>query len=176
MKHLLQEPFTKEQFAGLKAGDIVLLTGTIYAARDAAHKKLQEMILNGEELPFDLQDALIYYAGPTPARPGKPIGSAGPTTSYRMDPYTPLLLSKGVLATIGKGPRGESIMEAMKENGAVYLAAIGGAAALIAQCVESAEVVDFAEMGTEAIRALKVKELPLVVACDSHGGNVYDQG
>ena len=176
MKHLLQEPFTKEQFAGLKAGDIVLLTGTIYAARDAAHKKLQEMILNGEELPFDLQDALIYYAGPTPARPGKPIGSAGPTTSYRMDPYTPLLLSKGVLATIGKGPRGEAIMEAMKENGAVYLAAIGGAAALIAQCVKSAEVVAFAEMGTEAIRALKVKELPLVVACDSHGGNVYDQG
>lgn len=174
MRYELTQPLTKEMAAKLQAGDMVLLSGTIYAARDAAHKRLQSMIRNGEELPFDLDGAMIYYAGPTPARPGYPIGSAGPTTSGRMDPYTPELLAKGVRATIGKGPRSREVMDAMAENTAVYLAAIGGAAALISQCIESAEVVAFEELGTEAIRALKVKELPLVVACDSHGKSVYE--
>lgn len=175
MRYELTQPLTKETVAGLQAGDMVLLSGTIYAARDAAHKKLQGMIQNGEELPFDLDGAMIYYAGPTPARPGYPIGSAGPTTSGRMDPYTPLLLARGVRATIGKGPRNQEVMDALVENTAVYFAAIGGAAALISQCIESADVVAFDELGTEAIRALKVKELPLVVACDSHGRSIYER-
>ncbi|MCR5034049.1 MAG: Fe-S-containing hydro-lyase [Clostridia bacterium] len=175
MRYELTQPLTKEMAAELKAGDMVVLTGTIYAARDAAHKKLQTMIQNGEELPFDLEGAMIYYAGPTPARPGYPIGSAGPTTSGRMDPYTPELLARGVRATIGKGPRSREAMDAMAENTAVYFAAIGGAAALISQCIESADVVAFDELGTEAIRALKVNKLPLVVACDSHGKSVYER-
>ena len=173
MRYELTGPLTREKVAELKAGDTVLLTGTIYAARDAAHKRLQAMIAAGEDLPFDLQNAIIYYAGPTPARPGYPIGSAGPTTSYRMDPYTPVLLQHSVIATIGKGPRGAEVMDAMKEQGGVYFAALGGAAALIAQCIESAEVVAFEELGTEAIRALQVRDLPLVVACDSRGESIY---
>lgn len=174
MKYELTAPFTKQKLAGLKAGDTVLLTGTIYAARDAAHKKLQEMIEKGETLPFDIDGAIIYYAGPTPARPGYPIGSAGPTTSGRMDPYTPLLLEKGVVATVGKGPRNEAVIDAMTRKGSVYLAAIGGAAALIAQCVKASEIVAFAELGTEAIRALEVEKLPLIVAIDGQGDSVYD--
>lgn len=175
MRYELTGPLTKETAAGMKAGDMVFLSGTIYAARDAAHKKLQSMIRNGEELPFELDGAMIYYAGPTPARPGYPIGSAGPTTSGRMDPYTPDLLARGVRATIGKGPRNREVMDAMVSNTAVYFAAIGGAAALISRCIESAEVVAFEELGTEAIRALTVKDLPLVVACDSHGRSIYER-
>lgn len=175
MRYELTEPLTKKAITALHAGDMVLLSGTIYAARDTAHKKLQSMIENGEELPFELDGAMIYYAGSTPARPGYPIGSAGPTTSGRMDPYTPLLLQRGVRVTIGKGPRSQEVMDAMVENTAVYLAAIGGAGALISQCVESAEVVAFDELGTDAIKALKVKKLPLVVACDSHGRSIYER-
>ena len=173
MKHTLQEPYSKEKTAAFSAGDTVLITGTIYAARDAAHKRLQELIEKGETLPLELENAIIYYAGPTPARPGYPIGSAGPTTSYRMDPYTPLLLRQGVLATMGKGPRGEEVIEAMKEQNAVYFAAIGGAAALIAQCIQSAEIIAFEELGTEAIHKLTVKDLPVVVAIDGSGGSIY---
>lgn len=175
MKHILTEPYTKEKTAAFRTGDTVLITGTIYAARDAAHKRLEEMIQNGQKLPLDLQNAILYYAGPTPARSGYPIGSAGPTTSGRMDPYTPLLLEQGVLATIGKGPRNKEVIEAIKKQEAVYLAAIGGAAAVIAQCVETAEVVAFDELGTEAIRKLTVRELPVVVAIDRSGKSIYEK-
>lgn len=173
MKHILTEPFTKEKTAAFKTGDTVLITGTIYAARDAAHKRLQEMIEKGEPLPFDLENAIIYYAGPTPARPGNPIGSAGPTTSYRMDPYTPLMLEQGVLATVGKGPRGDEVIRKMVDEKAVYLAVIGGAAALIAQSIEAAEVVAFEELGTEAIRKLTVDKFPVFVAIDQTGDSIY---
>ena len=173
MKHTLCEPYSKDIISEFQVGDTIYVSGTIYAARDAAHRKLQGMIEGGEALPFDLQNAIIYYAGPTPARPGYPIGSAGPTTSYRMDPYTPLLLDRGVLATVGKGPRGDEVINSIQKNGSVYLAAIGGAAALIAQCVRSSEVVAFAELGTEAIRKLVVQDLPLIVAIDSRGESIY---
>lgn len=174
MEHILTEPYTKEKTANFRAGDTVLISGTIYTARDAAHEKLQAMIENGEKLPFEIEDAILYYVGPTPAREGYPIGSAGPTTSCRMDRYTPLLLEKGLLATMGKGPRGEKVIETGRKTGAVYLAAIGGAAALIAQCVESAEVVAFEELGTEAVRKLKVRNFPAVVAVDRFGNNIYN--
>ena len=175
MKHKLTEPFTKEKTAAFRTGDTVLITGTIYAARDAAHKRLFEMIKRGEQLPFELENAIIYYAGPTPARPGRPIGSAGPTTSYRMDSFTPLLIEQGLLATIGKGPRSEAVITSMKEHGTVYLAAIGGAAALIAQSIEEAETVAFEELGTEAVRKLTVKDFPVVVAIDGSGNSIYEK-
>ena len=174
MEHILTEPYTKEKTANFRAGDTVLISGTIYTARDAAHEKLQAMIENGEKLPFEIEDAILYYVGPTPAREGYLIGSAGPMTSCRMDRYTPLLLEKGLLATMGKGPRGEKVIETGRKTGAVYLAAIGGAAALIAQCVESAEVVAFEELGTEAVRKLKVRNFPAVVAIDRFGNNIYN--
>ena len=173
LNYILTEPFTKEKTAGFKTGDTVLITGTIYSARDAAHKRLQTMIENGQPLPFELENAILYYAGPTPARPGYPIGSAGPTTSYRMDQFTPAVLDQGVLATVGKGPRGDAVIEKMVETGAVYLAVIGGAAALIAQSIEAAEVVAFEELGTEAIRKLTVKDFPAIVAIDRSGNSIY---
>ena len=173
MQHVITEPYTKEKFAELRTGDTVLLTGTIYAARDTAHRKLVELLDAGRELPFDIKDAIIYYMGPTPARPGYPSGSAGPTTSYRMDKFTPALLGEGLLGMIGKGPRGAEVKECAKAKGAVYFAAIGGAAALIAQCIRSSEVVAFAELGTEAIRKIQVEKMPLVVALDSKGNDIY---
>lgn len=173
MQHIITEPYTKEKFAQLKAGDTVLLSGTIYAARDTAHRKLVEMIEKGEKLPFNLENAMIYYMGPTPARQGYPSGSAGPTTSYRMDRFTPALLKEGLIGMIGKGPRGEEVKACAKAEGAVYFAAIGGAAALIAQCIKSSEVVAFAELGTEAIRKLEVESMPLIVAGDASGGDIY---
>lgn len=176
MKHELKEPFTKDKLSALKAGDTILLTGTIYAARDAAHKKLVEMLENGEPLPIQIDHQMIYYMGPTPARPGYPSGSAGPTTSYRMDSFTPALLKLGLAGMIGKGPRSEEVKQCACETGAVYFAAIGGAAALIAQSIKSSEVVAFAEMGTEAIRKLYVEEMPLVVAYDTAGGDVFARG
>lgn len=176
MKHELKEPFTKDKLKALKAGDTVLLTGTIYAARDAAHKKLVEMIERGEDLPLPIRDQMIYYMGPTPARPGHPIGSAGPTTSYRMDPFTPALLDFGLSGMIGKGPRSGEVKDAAAKAGAVYFAAIGGAGALIAQSIRSSEIVAFAEMGTEAIWKLHVEDMPLIVAYDPEGGDVYDRG
>lgn len=175
MKHELKEPFTKDKLKSLRAGDTVLLTGTIYAARDAAHRKLIELIEAGEPLPLEIENQMVYYAGPTPARPGNPIGSVGPTTSYRMDAFTPALLKRGLAGMIGKGPRSEEVKACAAEEGAVYFAAIGGAGALIAQSVRSSEVVAFAEMGTEAIRKLYVEKMPLIVAYDASGGDVFDR-
>ena len=176
MEHRLQEPFTKEQVKNFKAGDRVLVTGTIYTARDAAHKRIVELLQKGEEPPFAIENSIVYYVGPTPAKPGHPIGSAGPTTSYRMDAYAPTLLDLGQLAMIGKGQRSDEVKEAVVRNGAVYLAAIGGAAALMARQIKSAEVIAFDDLGTEAIRELRVENLPLIVAIDSEGGNLYAEG
>lgn len=172
----LTEPFTKESVADLRAGDQVLVTGTIYTARDAAHKRIVEMMGRGDALPFEIENSIIYYVGPTPAKPGHPIGSAGPTTSYRMDAYAPALLDAGQLMMIGKGQRSPEVMEAVLRNGAVYAAAIGGAAALMAQCVKSAEVIAFPELGAEAVRRLYVEELPVTIVLDTAGGNLYEEG
>ena len=172
----ISEPFTKDKVKDLKAGDSVLVTGTVYTARDAAHKRITEMIARGEKPPFEIKDSIIYYVGPTPAKPGNPIGSAGPTTSYRMDAYAPTLLDLGELAMIGKGQRSDEVMEAVKRNGAIYFAAIGGAAALMAKCVKSAEVIAFDDLGAEAVRKLYVEDLPVTVVLDSVGGNLYKEG
>lgn len=176
MEYKISEPFTSEAFAKLKAGDTVLLTGTIYTARDAAHKRLVEMINKGEELPFDIKNSIIYYVGPTPEKPGNPIGSAGPTTSYRMDAYAPILLGLGETGMIGKGQRSSQVKEAVLRNGAVYFAAIGGAGALMAQRVEAAEIIAFEDLGAEAVRKLNVKDFPVTVVLDSHGGDLYEEG
>lgn len=176
MSRRITMPLTKKKIEDLKAGDSVLLTGTIYTARDAAHKRLVELLDGGKELPFDIKDQGIYYVGPTPAKEGQPIGSAGPTTSYRMDAYTPQLLEKGLKAMIGKGMRNEEVIEAMKKHGAVYFGAIGGAAALTAKCVKSAEVIAYEDLGAEAIRKLYVEDLPLVVVIDAKGNNYYKIG
>lgn len=176
MEYRLTEPYTKDAVRELHAGDQVRITGTIYTARDAAHKKITEMIGRGEKPPFEIEGSIIYYVGPTPAKPGNPIGSAGPTTSYRMDAYAPELLDLGQLMMIGKGQRSEEVAEAVLRNGAVYAAAIGGAAAVMAQCVKSAEVIAFPELGAEAVRRLYVKDLPVTIVLDTHGGNLYEEG
>lgn len=176
MEYRLTEPFTKEKVKDFRAGDRVLVTGTIYTARDAAHKRITEMLGRGEDVPFAIKNSIIYYVGPTPAKPGKPIGSAGPTTSYRMDAYAPVLLDLGQIAMIGKGQRNEEVMDAVVRNGAVYLAAIGGAAALMAKQIKSAEVIAFEDLGAEAVRKLYVEDLPLTVVLDSVGGNLYQEG
>lgn len=157
----------------LKAGDRILLSGVIYTARDAAHKRLFEMIRGKEALPFELKNSIIYYCGPTPAKPGDAIGSCGPTTSSRMDVWTPILLSLGVKATIGKGPRSEEVKEALKKNQAVYLAATGGVAALLSRKVKKSELVAFKDLGTEAIYRLDIFEFPLIVANDCYGNDVF---
>ncbi|MFE5278736.1 Fe-S-containing hydro-lyase, partial [Bacillus cereus] len=162
-------PLTDEVVKGLKAGDQVSISGVIYTARDAAHKLLTEAIQAGEELPVDFKNQIIYYAGPTPAKPGKVIGSCGPTTSGRMDAYSPLMMEQGLKGMIGKGPRSKEVVEAMIANHVVYFAAIGGAAALIADSVKEAEVVAFDELGPEAIRRLVVEDYPCIVAIDSEG-------
>lgn len=172
----LTTPFTEKTARSLKAGDRVLLTGTIYTARDAAHKRLCEMLQKGETLPFDLSDNIVYYVGPAPARPGKPIGSAGPTTSYRMDAYAPTLLSKGLRGMIGKGYRSDDVVAAMQEYGGVYFAAIGGAGALIGRSILSAEVIAFEDLGPEALRRLTVKDFPLTVVIDAAGNDLYKLG
>ena len=176
MEYKLKEPFTKADLAGLHAGDQILLTGTIYTARDAAHKRIVEMLAKGQQPPFEIKNSIIYYVGPTPAKPGNPIGSAGPTTSYRMDAYAPELLDRGQLMMIGKGQRSSEVKEAVVRNGAVYGAAIGGAAALMAQCVKSAEVIAFPELGAEAVRKLYVEDLPVTLVLDVHGGDLYREG
>lgn len=176
MEYRIREPFKAEKFAHLKAGDTVLLTGTVYTARDAAHKRIVEMIDRGEELPFDIKDSIIYYVGPTPEKPGNPIGAAGPTTSYRMDAYAPVLLDLGETAMIGKGQRSQEVKDAVIRNGAVYFAAIGGAGALMAQRVTDAEVIAFEDLGAEAIRELTVKDFPVTVVLDNHGGDLYLNG
>ena len=168
-------PITKETVKNLKAGDRVLITGTIYTARDAAHKRLTENLANGIEPPIELQNLAIYYAGPTPAKPGQVIGSCGPTTSGRMDMYAPTLISLGQTAMIGKGERSPEVIEAMKTHGAVYLGAIGGAGALIAKSITSAEIVAYEDLGTEAIRKLTVVDFPAIVIIDSQGNNLYER-
>jgi len=176
MEYRLTEPFTKEQLKDCRAGDRVLVTGTVYTARDAAHKRITEMLDRGEEPPFDIKNSIMYYVGPTPAKPGFPIGSAGPTTSYRMDAYAPRFLDMGQLAMIGKGQRSPEVIAATERNGAVYLAAIGGAAALMARQIKKAEVIAFDDLGAEAVRRLYVEDLPLTVVLDGKGGNLYEQG
>ena len=169
-------PLNREKARELKAGDSCLLTGVIYTARDAAHKRLCELADAGKELPLDIKDATIYYVGPTPAKPGDAIGSAGPTTSYRMDAYSPTLIALGETGMIGKGKRGSEVIAAMKEHGAVYFGAIGGCGALLSQCIKKAEVVAYEDLGAEAIRRLEVENFPVIVIIDSEGNNLYETG
>lgn len=176
MEKKLLFPFTKDKLEDLKAGDSVLITGTIYTARDAAHKRLTEMIEKGEELPLKLEDAIIYYAGPTPAKPDHTIGSAGPTTSYRMDDYAPEFLDRGLSGMIGKGERSPQVWDAIVRNNAIYFAAIGGAGALIAECVIDSEIIAFEDLGAEAIRKLTVKDMPVTVVIDPQGNDLYKTG
>ncbi len=172
----LSTPLSDEAVSGLKAGDNVLISGVIYTGRDAAHKKLADLIAAGQELPFDLRGQVIFYVGPTPARPGKPIGSAGPTTSYRMDAYAPKLHELGLKASIGKGSRSAEVKEALKKHKAVYLAVTGGAAALVSQSIRKAEVVAYPELGPEAIQRLEVQDFPAQVINDTYGGDIYEEG
>jgi len=176
MEIRLATPLTEEKVKELKAGDSVLLSGTIYAARDAAHKRLMELVNRGDELPLDIRNEVIYYVGPTPEKPGMVIGSAGPTTSYRMDPYAPKLLDMGLRGMIGKGERSEEVIEAIKRNKGVYFGAIGGAAALISKSIIKSEVVAYEDLGSEAIRKLEVIDFPVVVIIDTMGNNLYDIG
>lgn len=169
-------PLTREMARELKSGDSVLLSGIIYTARDAAHKRLTDLVAQGKPLPIDMKDATIYYVGPTPAREGQAIGSAGPTTSYRMDAYSPTLIEQGETGMIGKGKRGPEVIAAMKKHGAVYFGAIGGAGALLSKCIEKAEIVAYEDLGAEAIRRLTVKDFPLTVIIDSTGKNLYEDG
>ncbi len=173
----LTTPLTKEAIQDLHAGDSVMLSGVIYTARDKAHKLLTETLAAGKELPVDLRNQLIYYVGPAPAKPGQPIGSCGPTTSSRMDSYAPMLIRQaGLKGMLGKGPRSQDVIDAMKEQTAVYLAAIGGTGVAISHAVKKAEVIAYAELGTCAIRRLEVENLPCIVAIDCQGGNLYEQG
>ena len=174
MKISLNVPFSKEEAVKLKAGDSLLLTGTIYTARDAAHKRMDDAIANNEALPFDLAGNVIYYMGPSPARKGRPIGSAGPTTAGRMDKYTPKLLDLGLVGMIGKGKRSDAVKEAMRRNNAVYFAAIGGAGALLSKAIVASEVIAYDDLGTEAIRKLTVRDFPVIVVIDSTGKDLYN--
>lgn len=173
IKIKIETPLTDEVIEQLKAGDLVLINGYVYTARDAAHKRLVELINNNTPLPFDLKGQIIYYVGPTPAPPGKAIGSAGPTTSSRMDSYTPLLLSLGLKGMIGKGQRSEEVVKAIKKYKAVYFLATGGAGALLSRHIVSAEEIAFPELGTESIKKLLLKDFPAIVAIDCHGGNIF---
>ena len=172
----LTTPLSREQARALKAGDSCLLSGVIYTARDAAHKRLCDLAAQGKDLPLDLKDAVIYFVGPTPARPGEAIGSAGPTTSYRMDAYSPTLIALGQTGMIGKGKRGPEVIDAMKTHGAVYFGAIGGCGALLSQCIKKAEIIAYEDLGAEAIRRLEVENFPVVVVIDSQGNNLYETG
>jgi len=174
MDRYLNVPFTKEEALSLKAGDMVYLTGTVYTARDAAHKRMAETLDAGGELPLSLQGNVIYYMGPSPAREGRPIGSAGPTTASRMDKYTPRLLDLGLAGMIGKGKRSPEVREAIIRNGCVYFAAIGGAGALLSKAITDSEVIAYDDLGTEAIRKLTVKDFPVIVVIDSEGTNLYE--
>ena len=176
MQYKLTTPCTAEDLAPLKAGDTVLLSGVVYTARDQAHKRMLEALDEGEKLPFDLEGSAIYYVGPTPERPGEIIGSAGPTTSGRMDAYSPRLLDLGLACMIGKGKRDEAVKAAVVRNGAVYLAAIGGAGALMAGSVKSCEIIAWPDLGCEAVRRLEVVDMPLTVLLDAHGGDLYQSG
>lgn len=176
MNKIIRTPLTDEKVEDLHAGDNVLISGIIYTARDAAHKRLIDLLDKGESLPMQVRDQIIYYVGPTPAKPGKPIGSAGPTTSYRMDSFAPRLLDIGLKGMIGKGLRSNEVIESMKKNKAVYFGAIGGAAALIGKSIIHSEIIAYEDLGSEAIRKLEVKDLPAVVVIDSKGNNLYELG
>lgn len=172
----LETPLDNSTIEKLKAGDKVRISGVLYTARDAAHKRLIEMIESGKDLPFDVKGQLLYYVGPTPAKPGQVIGSAGPTTSYRMDTYAPTLIKMGLKGTIGKGGRSKEVIEAMKMYKAVYFAAVGGAAALIAKTIKKVEIIAFEDLGTEAIRKMEVEHFPAIVVNDTKGGDLYNIG
>ena len=174
MNRRISAPVSPEERKSLKAGDYVYLTGTIYTARDAAHKRMQEALDEGKPLPVELEGNVIYYMGPSPAREGRPIGSAGPTTASRMDKYTPALLDLGLGAMIGKGKRTKAVQEAIVRNGCVYFAAVGGAGALLSQRIKSSQVVAYEDLGTEAIRKLEVEDFPVIVVIDSQGNNLYE--
>ena len=176
MLHRLNTPVKREELAPLRAWDTVLLSGTVYTARDAAHKRMMELLDAGQSLPFPVEGSAIYYVGPTPERPGQIIGSAGPTTRGRMDAYSPRLLDLGQAIMIGKGARNQAVKDAVVRNGAVYLAALGGAGALMAASVESLEVICWEDLGCEAVRRLEVKDFPLTVILDAHGGDLYQAG
>jgi len=169
-------PLTKDAVKNLKAGDSCLISGVIYTARDAAHKRLCELVEQGKPLPMDIKDSIIYFVGPTPAQPGQAIGSAGPTTSDRMDAYSPILIAQGQTGMIGKGKRGPEVIDAMKKHGAVYFGAIGGCGALLSRCIKQAEIVAYEDLGAEAIRRLVVEDFPAVVIIDSQGNNLYEIG
>lgn len=172
-KHI-NTPITEQTTADLNAGDYVYITGTIYVARDAAHKRMMEVLDAGKELPIDIKDATIYYMGPSPAREGRPIGSAGPTTASRMDKYAPRLLDLGEKAMIGKGKRTKEVIDAIVRNHAVYFAAVGGAGALLSKCIQKSEIVCYDDLGAEAVRKLEVKDFPVIVVVDSQGNNLYE--
>ena len=169
-------PLSRENARKLKAGDSCLISGVIYTARDAAHKRLVDLVNQGKEMPLDVKDNIIYFVGPTPAKEGQAIGSAGPTTSYRMDAYSPTLIREGLTGMIGKGKRGPDVIAAMKEHGAVYFGAIGGCGALLSKCIKKAEVIAYDDLGAEAIRRLEVEDFPAIVIIDSEGNNLYESG
>ena len=173
MEVYIDTPLTKEKVGNLHSGDYVYITGTIYSARDAAHLRMYNAVSNNEKLPFNIQDQIIYYLGPTPAREGQVIGSAGPTTSSRMDKYTPTRLDMGMTGMIGKGKRSEEVINAMKKNKAVYFAAVGGAGALLSKCIKKSKVIAYDDLGTEAIREMYVENLPVIVVIDCDGNNMY---
>jgi fumarate hydratase subunit beta len=174
MEKHIQTPITEKITADLRSGDYVYITGTMYVARDAAHKRMIEALDRGEELPIDIKDATIYYMGPSPAREGRPIGSAGPTTATRMDKYAPTLLDLGQKAMIGKGKRSQAVIEAIIRNKAVYFAAVGGAGALLSKCIKESEVICYDDLGAEAIRKLYVEDFPVIVVIDAEGNNLYE--
>lgn len=174
MEKRISTPLNKEEACKLKAGDYVYISGTIYSARDAAHKRMYETMMEGKEIPLELKDNVIYYLGPTPAKTGQVIGSAGPTTSSRMDKYTPLLLENGLNAMIGKGKRSQAVINAIVKNKAVYFAAVGGAGALLSKCIIKSEVIAYDDLGTEAIRKMEIKDFPVIVVIDSEGNNLYE--
>ena len=174
MDKYIETPLTKEKVKDLRAGDYVYITGTIYTARDAAHKRMIEELAEGKELPFEIENQILYYLGPTPNREGQVIGSAGPTTSSRMDKYAPTLLDLGQTGMIGKGKRNEDVISSMKKNTAVYFAAVGGAGALLSQCIKKSEVIAYDDLGTEAIRKLYVENLPVITVIDCQGNNLYE--
>ena len=176
MEKKITAPLTKDVVKTLKVGDSCLISGVIYTARDAAHKRLVELAQAGKPLPIDVENSVIYYVGPTPAKPGQAIGSAGPTTSYRMDAYSPTLIKLGETGMIGKGKRSPEVIAAMKECGAVYFGAIGGCGALLSSCIKKAEIVCYEDLGAEAVRRLEVEDLPVVVVIDSEGNNLYEIG
>ena len=174
MDYHMNAPISTEDAGKLKAGDYVYLTGTIYTARDAAHKRMKESLDKKEPLPFDIKGSVIYYMGPSPAREGRPIGSAGPTTASRMDRYTPQLLDLGLGSMIGKGKRSKEVIDAIIRNKSVYFAAVGGAGALLSKCIQSSNVIAYEDLGAEAVRRLEIKEFPVIVVIDSNGNNLYE--